>query len=162
MRERACDGVRDREGLRRRQPAPVLETPAEIFAVDQLHGQKGEPAVLAGSQQSTDVRMVQPARDVRFAEEAPAHLAIGRELRQQALDRDGGVRRRVARAPDLGDAAAAEQLHQLEAPVQDHDSSAATSSSAAISLSSDASSRASCAAFSPASSVAMRAALMQS
>jgi hypothetical protein len=162
VRQRVRDGERDRKRFLRRQAAPALEVPPEIFPVDKLHHQEGAPVLVTRGQHADDVRMVQPARDLRFAQEPAAHLAVRGELRQQALDRDGRRRRRVARAPHVGDPAAAEQLDQLEPSPEHHESSAATSSSAAISLSSVPSSRASCAVLSGASSVAMRAALMHS
>jgi hypothetical protein len=135
--QRLREGARDLARLVGGEAAHAGEPRAEILAAAQLHHQKGEAVRLAGLEDVDDVGVREAARDLPLAQQAPVELPIAGKLGQQALERDRRAGGRVARAPDLGDAAAAEPFDELEAPGvgQVASSSRSAASSAAASRS---------------------------
>ncbi len=66
-------------------------------SLEQLHRDVGHAGVLADVEDGDDIRMVEAAGRARFAQEALAHLVqdLGRQLRQQRLDRDFALDQRI-------------------------------------------------------------------
>ncbi len=94
----------------------TIEPATQVFARHQLHDQIGAPVGLARLAHRHDAWVIEPADDLSLAQKSSAGGAIGGELGKELLERDQLAGRRVTRPPDLGDAAAAEELTQLEPP----------------------------------------------
>jgi hypothetical protein len=76
--------------------------------VHEGHDEEDQPVALLHRMDGDDVRVRQPRRRARLAQEALARRRLGGQRRRQQLDRDGAVQRHVARQEDDAHAAAAE------------------------------------------------------
>jgi hypothetical protein len=99
--------------LERHPPAPLREVVHEARTIDELHHDPEQVVVLDEVEDLDDVGVYAVAQDPRFAREAPADLRVAREVRVQALERDG-PRHGLVVCP-VDDAHAAFTDHRLDA-----------------------------------------------
>jgi hypothetical protein len=106
----------DAHGLRHRQGA-VAHALAQVGALEQLHGEVGEVAVLAEVVGGDDVRVRELAGGARLEREALLVVAAraGVLVEQDGLQRDDAVQGRVLRLVDDAHGAAAELAQDLVA-----------------------------------------------
>ncbi len=86
--ERVGDAGQHRERPLRRQRPLVAQQRAQVDAVDVRHREVEQPAVLAGGHDPHDVRVLEPPRQGRLAEEPLAEAPVGRQRRVEHLQRD--------------------------------------------------------------------------
>jgi len=98
--ERRGDLGDDRGRVLGRQRPPRPQQPAQVGAVDQVHGHEQQPVLLAGVMDRDHVRVADRDRDPRLlAEAAPEALVLG-QGRRDHLQRDHVVEREVGGAID--------------------------------------------------------------
>jgi hypothetical protein len=110
---RPRQGLHQPRRLRRRQRGP-LELPVEAAAVHELQGKERQPVVLADSKDLNDVGVLQPRRRLRLGTEAGQFLRPGVRPRQDHLQGDGALQRRLPRLVDDAHAAATQFPQHLE------------------------------------------------
>jgi hypothetical protein len=104
--------------------AAVAQHLAQGHALDELHhdvrhGHLGRAVLLfAGVVHGDDVRVVEARRRLRLAAETRLERRVARQVDAQPLHGDVALQPQVARAPDLGHAAAADDLVQLIAAAE--------------------------------------------
>jgi hypothetical protein len=107
------------EGLLHGQGALLREDLAEVHALDELHGDVAQAAVLAVLVDPAHVAVPHAPGQADLAPEAPLHLGVGGDLGAQHLDRDGLLELVVAGLVDHPHAALAEGGEDLVAPGHD-------------------------------------------
>jgi len=82
------------------EPLGVLQHLVQRASLEQFHRDVGRVALLADVENRHDVRVAEPARGARFAQEADADLVdhILRQVRQQRLQRDLALDDEIDRA----------------------------------------------------------------
>ena len=106
LRERLRDGDEKDEGLPGREGRAVGDDVPQRRAVDQLHRQEDDVAVLALVVDADDVGVGQPRRRARLLDEAADEGVVLGEVGPHHLEGDGAVQAQVAGAVDGGHAPA--------------------------------------------------------
>src|SRR5581483_10568966 len=104
--------------FRRGEPAAPRDVLGERLALDVLHRDERQAVVDADIEDTDDVRMVEPCRESRFAEEAAAEVVIPREVVGETLERDEPFELDVSREVDDGHGAVTERPNDLVAPCE--------------------------------------------
>ena len=101
------------------QPALVAQHLGQRVALDVLHHDEVGAVGLAPVEHADDVRVLQVGGRLRLAAEPLDEALVGRQGREQHLDRDRAVEQLVARQVHLGHAAAPEPPVELVPAVED-------------------------------------------